>query len=1044
MSISTTSIKRPVLAIVMNLMLLLFGAIGFNFLGVREFPSIDPTVVSIRTSYPGANSDIIESQITEPLEKVINSIDGIRNISSSSNNGSSSITVEFNLDKNIEEAANDVRDKVSQAARYLPKDIDGTPVVSKSDDNNDPIITMTIQSDKRNQLELSDYAENVIAERIQTIPGVSGVRIYGQKKFAMRLWIDPNKLAAYGLTSQDIIAALDKENVELPSGKITGTTTELTVKTLGKLTNEDQFNNLIIRNDGTSVIKFQDVGHAVLGPENEETMLRESGKPMVAVAVQPQPGANYLEISNEFNKRFENLKEIVPEDIKLNISLDTTRFIRSSVTEVAETIIIALVLVILIIYLFFRDWAIAIRPLIDIPVSLIFTFFIMYIFGFSINVLTLLAIVLATGLVVDDGIVVTENIFKKVEEGYSPFEAAIKGSNEIFFAVISISITLAAVFLPVVFLQGFVGRLFREFGIVIGAAVLISAFVSLTLTPMLNAYLMKKSQKKSKFYEMTEPFFVRLNEGYKSKLEAFLNRRWLSLPILVACLGLIVLFWNLLPKETAPYDDRSAVNVSVTTPEGSSYEYTDRFIMKLTQQINDSIPEKAAMLTLTAPSFSSAGATNSGFLRLGLTDPGDREKTQAEVAQKITKLTKKYSDGKAVVTQQPTISAGRRGSLPVSYIIQAQNFDKLKEKVPLFMDEVAKDHTFTVSDVNLKFNKPEINLTIDREKANNLGVSVVDIAQSLQLGLSGQRFSYFFMNGKQYQVMGQFDRTNRKDPLDLSSVYVRNNKGELIQLDNVVSAKEESSPPQLYRNNRFISATVSAGLAPGKSIGEGIEAMDRIRDKVLDDTFSTDLSGESRDFKESSSNTMFAFGLALLLVYLILSAQFESFKDPVIIILTVPMAVAGAFLSLWLFGQSWNIFSQIGTIMLIGLVTKNGILIVEFANQLKEEGRSVQEAIREASVARLRPILMTSLTIAIGALPIAMALGAAAKSRIGMGVVIIGGTIFSLVLTLFVIPAIYSYWSKEHKHNEELAQSLQSATEEKKTPSGLKLEPNEA
>jgi len=1045
MSISTTSIKRPVLAIVMNLMLLLFGAIGFHFLGVREFPSIDPTVVSVRTSYPGANSDIIESQITEPLEKVINSIDGIRNISSSSNNGSSNITIEFNLDKDIEEAANDVRDKVSQAARYLPKDIDGTPVVSKSDDSSDPIITMTIQSDKRNQLELSDYAENVIAERIQTIPGVSGVRIYGQKKFAMRLWINPNKLAAYGLTSQDIIAALDKENVELPSGKITGATTELTVKTLGKLTNEDQFNNLIIRNDGTNVIKFQDVGHAVLGPENEETMLRESGKPMVAVAVQPQPGANYLEISAEFNKRYEELKEIVPGDIKLNISLDTTRFIRSSITEVAETIVIALILVILIIYLFFRDWAIAIRPLIDIPVSLIFTFFIMYIFGFSINVLTLLAIVLATGLVVDDGIVVTENIFKKVEEGYSPFEAAIKGSNEIFFAVISISVTLAAVFLPVVFLQGFVGRLFREFGIVIGAAVLISAFVSLTLTPMLNAYLMKKSQKKSKFYDMTEPFFVRLNEGYKERLEAFLGRRWLSIPILLACLGLIVLFWKLLPKETAPYDDRSAVNVNVTTPEGSSFDYTDRFIMKLTQQINDSVPEKAAMLTLTAPSMSSAGATNSGFLRLGLTDPGDREKTQAEVAQKITKLSRKFADGKAVVTQQPTISAGgRRGGLPVSYIIQAQNFEKLKEKVPLFMDEVSKDPTFTVSDVNLKFNKPEINLTIDREKANNLGVSVVDIAQSLQLGLSGQRFSYFFMNGKQYQVMGQFDRNDRKDPLDLSSVYVRNNKGELIQLDNVVTAKEESSPPALYRNNRFISATVSAGLAPGKSIGEGIEAMDRIRDKVLDDTFSTDLSGESRDFKESSSNTLFAFGLALLLVYLILSAQFESFKDPIIIILTVPMAVAGAFLSLWLFGQSWNIFSQIGTIMLIGLVTKNGILIVEFANQLKEEGRTVQEAIREASVARLRPILMTSLTIAIGALPIAMALGAAAKSRIGMGVVIIGGTIFSLILTLFVIPAIYSYWSKEHKHNEELAKSLESAATDEQKPTGLKLEPNEA
>ncbi|MES2828275.1 MAG: efflux RND transporter permease subunit [Bacteroidota bacterium] len=1028
MSISTTSIKRPVLAIVMNLAILLFGVIGYNFLGVREFPNIDPTVVSVRTSYPGANSDIIESQITEPLEKSINGIDGIRNISSSSNQGTSNITIEFNLNKNIDDAANDVRDKVSQAARSLPKDIDGNPVVSKADANSDAVITMTVQSDKRNVMQLSDYAENVIAERLQTISGVSSIQIQGQRKYAMRVRIDPNKLAAYGLTSQDIVAALDRENVELPSGKITGANTELIVKTLGKLTNAEQFNDLILKTDSNNLVRLRDVGFAELGSENEETVLRESGKPMVAVGLIPQPGANYLDISKEFDKRFEQLQKDIPKDIKLNISLDTTKFIKSSVTEVAETIILSLILVILIIYLFFRDWAIAIRPLIDIPVSLIFTFFIMYAFGFSINVLSLLAIVLATGLVVDDGIVVTENIFKKIEEGYSPFEAAIKGSNEIFFAVISISITLAAVFLPVIFLQGFVGRLFREFGIVIGAAVLISAFVSLTLTPMLNAYLMKKTgHKKSKFYEMTEPYFVKLNEGYAENLNKFLDKKWLAFPIIIVCIGLIALFWTIIPKETAPYDDRSAINMNVSTPEGSSFAYTDRFIMKIQNLIADSIPEKKVNITITSPGFGGAGSTNSGFVRMGLSDPGDRERSQADIAAKLTTLTKKYADGKVTVTQQPTIAVGRRGGLPVNYIIQAQNFEKLREKVPVFMEEVSKDPTFTTSDVNLKFNKPEINLTIDRDKAKNLGVSAADIGAALQLGLSGQRFSYFFMNGKQYQVIGQFEVADRKDPLDLSSVYVRNDKNELIQLDNVVTAKEESSPPQLYRNNRFTAATVSAGLAPGKSIGDGIEAMDRISAKVLDETFSTDLGGESRDFKESSSNTLFAFGLALLLVYLILSAQFESFIDPVIIIITVPMAVAGAFLSLWLFGQSWNIFSQIGTIMLIGLVTKNGILIVEFANQLKEKGMKIHDAIREAAVSRLRPILMTSLAIAIGALPIAMALGAAAKSRIGMGVVIVGGTTFSLILTLFVIPAIYTYWSKEHKVNADLEESLNSA-----------------
>ncbi len=1030
MSISTTSIKRPVLAIVMNLVIVLFGIIGYNFLGIREYPSIDPTVVSVRTSYPGANSDIIESQITEPLEKSINSIDGIRNISSSSNQGSSNITIEFNLGKDIDEAANDVRDKVSQAARSLPKDIDGLPTVTKADANSDNIISMTVQSDKRSVTELSDFAENVIADRIQTIPGVSSVQIQGQRKYAMRVRINPNKLSSYGLTSQDIISALNTENVELPSGKLTGANTELTVKTLGKLSTVEEFNNLIIKDDSSNVIKLQDVALIELGSENEETVLRESGKPMVAVAIIPQPGANYLEISKEFYKRYDKLAADMPDDIKLNISYDSTIFIKRSVTEVAETILISLVLVILIIYLFFRDWAIAFRPLIDIPVSLIATFFIMYIFGYSINVLTLLAIVLATGLVVDDGIVVTENIFKKIEEGYSPMEAAIKGSNEIFFAVISISVTLAAVFLPVIFLQGFVGRLFREFGIVIGAAVLISAFVSLTLTPMLNAYLMKKGgHTPSKFYKFTEPYFIKLNESYKENLEKFLNKKWLAAPIIIICIGLIGLFWNLLQKETAPYDDRSAINMNLSTPEGASFAYTDNFMNKVAQTVTDSVPEKRVLISITSPGFGS-GSSNSGFLRMGLTDPSEREISQKEIADRLTKITKKYTEGKVTVTQQPTISVGRRGGLPISYIIQAQNFEKLREKVPLFMDEVSKNPTFSMSDVNLKFNKPEINLTIDRDKAKSLGVSIVDISQTLQLGLSGQRFSYFFMNGKQYQVIGQFDVGNRKDPLDLSSVYVRNDKNQLIQLDNLVTAKEESSPPQLYRNNRFISATVSAGLAPGKSIGEGIKAMDAIAAKVLDDSFTTDLGGESRDFQESSSNTLFAFGLALLLVYLILSAQFESFKDPVIIILTVPMAVAGAFLSLWLLGQTWNIFSQIGTIMLIGLVTKNGILIVEFANQLKEQGKSVAVAIREAAVSRLRPILMTSMAIAFGALPIALAIGGAAKSRMSMGTVIIGGTLFSLVLTLFVIPAIYAAWSKEHKENKDLTESLASTMAE--------------
>lgn len=1020
MSLSTTSIKRPVFTIVINLVLILFGIIGYTFLGIREFPSIDPAIISVRTSYSGANPDIIESQITEPIEKAINSIDGIRTITSSSNQGSSNITIEFNLDKNLEEAANDVRDKVSQASRSLPQDIDAPPVVSKADADSEPIITMTAQSSIRDQLALSDYAENVISQRIQTIPGVSSVQIWGQKRYAMRLWIDPMKLASFGLTVADVRTALSRENVELPSGKLTGDNTEIGVKTLGNLANEEQFNRLIIKTEGDKIIRLSDIGNAVLGPENPETQMTQSGEPMVGLAVIPQPGTNYLEIANAFYDRFEQLKNELPEDIKLDIAVDNTLFIKKSVVEVAETILIALVLVILIIYLFFRDWSIAIRPLIDIPVSLIATFFIMYLMGFSVNVLTLLAIVLATGLVVDDGIVVTENIFKKVEEGMSPIEAAIKGSNEIFMAVVSISITLAAVFLPVIFMEGFVGRLFREFGVVIGAAVLISAFVSLTLTPMLNAYLMKGGkQQKSRFYELTEPYFVKMNTGYANALASFMKKKWLSYPILLGCIGLIALFYSIIQKETAPYDDRSYLRTVVSAPEGASFDYMDRYMKELTQLVNDSIPEKKVNLVMTSPGFGSS-SINSGRMIINLVQPDERERSQKEIAQKLTQLTKNFSEGKTMVTEQPTISVNKRGGLPIQYIIQAPNFQQLEEKVPQFMEMASQDPTFTTTDVNLKFNKPEISITIDREKAQSLGVSVLDVAQTLQLSLSGQRFAYFLMNGRQYQVIGQFEKADREAPIDLTSIYVKSNTGQLIQMDNLVTLKELSSPPQLYHHNRYLSATISAGLAPGKSIGDGIEAMDRIAEKVLDDSFSTDLSGESRDFVESGSNTVFAFGLALLLIYLILAAQFESFVDPLIIILTVPMAVAGALLSLWLCGQTWNIFSQIGTIMLIGLVTKNGILIVEFANHLRQEGRSKIDAILEASESRLRPILMTSLAIALGALPIAMALGAAAQSRMGMGIVIVGGTIFSLVLTLFVIPAIYAMWSRDRRSNKQL------------------------
>lgn len=1022
MSLSSISLKRPVLALVMSIIITLFGLIGFNFLGVREYPSIDPPVITVRTSYAGANAEVIESQITEPLEKAINGIAGIRSIASSSNLGTSNITVEFTLDVDLEAAANDVRDKVAQALRQLPQDIDAPPVVTKSDANSDAIISMTVESNTRNHLQVSDYASNVILERLQTIPGVSTVQIWGEKKYAMRIWMDPAKLTAYSLTPLDIENALNRENVELPAGKLAGTSTELTVNTKGRLSSEDDFNNLIIASSGTQTIRLRDVGAARLGPENEETILKQSGTPMIGLALVPQPGSNYIEIADEFYKRYDQLKTELPKDLILNIALDNTKFVRSSILEVEETLLIAFLLVVLIIYLFFREWLIAVRPLIDIPVSLIGAFFIMYVAGFSINILTLLAIVLATGLVVDDGIVVTENIYKKLEAGMKPADAAREGSNEIFFAVVSTSLTLAVVFLPIIFLQGFVGRLFREFGIVMAGAILISAFVSLSLTPVLNVKLSRKTHKHSKFYLATEPFFSGMIERYRRSLTTFmLHRRW-ALVILLGTVGIIWGVGSLLQSELSPLEDRSWLRLAVSAPEGTAYQYMDNYMDEVGTFLVDSIPEKRVVLTVTAPGFTGSGSVNSGMVRLALVTPDQRDRSQQEIADYITKNLKNFPEGKAFVIQEQTISAGgggARNGLPVQYVIPNSSFDKIKTNLPKFIEEVGKNPVFQGVDVNLKFNKPELNISIDRERANAMGVSVNDIAQTLQLAYSGKRMSYFTMSGKQYQVIGQMDRTDRDEPLDLKTLNVRNRSGEMIPLDNVMKIVETSSPPQLYHFNRYKSATVQAGLAPGKTIGDGIKAMDEIGKKVLDESFSTALTGPSRDYSESSSNILFAFLLALVLIYLILAAQFESFIDPFIIMLTVPLALGGAVLSLWLFNQTLNIFSQIGIIMLIGLVTKNGILIVEFANKQRENGLEKKDAVIEASVLRLRPILMTSIATILGALPIAIGLGNGAQSRIPMGIVVVGGLLFSLILTLYVIPVMYTYISSRRKHHEE-------------------------
>lgn len=1019
MNISELSLKRPILATVMNILIILFGVVGYSFLAVREYPAIDPPIVNVRTSYTGANSDIIESQITEPLEKSINGIPGIRSISSSSSNGSSNITIEFNISENLEAAANDVRDKVSQALRSLPQDIDAPPVVSKSDANSDFIILVAVQSQTKGLLELSEYAENVLQERFQTIPEVSSVNIMGQKRPSMRIWVNPDKMNAYNITFSDIRTALNAENVEIPSGKIYGNTTELTIRALGRLTTENDFKDLILREDASGIIRLSDVAKVEIGPEQEEFNWRLNGLNGLSLQIIPQPGANYIKIADEFYKRLAEIQRTEKGDFVLTPLIDQTKNIRRSLKEVEETLLISFSLVVLVIFFFFRNWLIAIRPLIDIPISLVATFFIMYLAGFSINVLTLLGIVLATGLVVDDGIVVTENIFRKLEQGLPIRRAALEGSKEIFFAVISTSITLAVVFLPVIFLQGFVGSLFREFGIVVGGAVLVSAFVSLTITPVLNVVLNRKNAGHGKFYNRTEPFFKGMENLYKNMLAAFLRVKWVAWVIIVLCIGIIYFIGTNLQSELAPLEDKSSIRFQMTGPEGASFDYMMATGDKLMNYLNDSVPERSFVF-LAVPGFGGSGGVNSGFGRLKLVEPDERKRTQSEIAKDVSKKLPAFNNARIFPVEEQTISVGfgSRGALPVQFILQNLDFEKIKSVIPKFLEEAKKDKTFQNVDVNLKFSKPELQLTIDRIKAKDLGLSMLDIAEVVSSAFSGRRLAYFIMNGKQYEVISQVEYTDRQQPSDIEKLYVRNKQGERIPLSAVVKLEESSSPPTLYHYNRFKAATISASLAEGKTIGDGVKAMERIAQSVLDESFKTALSGPSRDFAESSSNTNFAFGLALILIYLVLAAQFESFKDPLTIMFTVPLALAGAFLCLWIFDQTINIFSQIGMIMLIGLVTKNGILIVEFANQKRAVGLSKSEAVLEASVQRLRPILMTSLATALGALPIALSLGAAATSRMPLGIVVVGGILFSLFLTLFVIPAVYIFISGKRRVHE--------------------------
>ena len=1009
MNISELSIRRPVLATVLTLIILLFGAIGYVTLGVREYPSIDNPIISVTCSYPGANADVIENQITEPLEQNINGIPGIRSLTSVSQQGQSRITVEFELSVDLETAANDVRDKVSRAQRWLPRDCD-PPTVSKADADARPILMVAIQSDKRSLLELTEIADLTVKEQLQTIPDVSSVSIWGEKKYCMRLWLDPVKMSGYGITPMDVKSALDRENVELPSGSIEGNTTELSIRTMGQMHTTEEFNNLVVKEDGKRLVRFSDIGRAELSPRNIKSYMKMNGVPMVGVVVVPQPGANHIDIADAVHERMETMKKDLPEDVHYEYGFDNTRFIRASINEVKTTVYEAFVLVIIIIFLFLRDWRVTLIPCIVIPVSLIGAFFVMYLCGFSINVLSMLAIVLSVGLVVDDAIVMTENIYIRIERGMKPFEAGIEGAKEIFFAVVSTTVTLVAVFFPIVFMEGQTGRLFREFSFVVAGSVIISSFAALTFTPMLATKLLVRREKKNIFYLKTEPFFQGLNNLYSRGLNAFLRHRTIAIVIMAVTLIASAWLWMSIPAEMAPLEDRSSITIRTTGPEGVTYEYMRDY----TESINtlaDSIMPDAAFITARV-------SDGSGNIQITLKDIKDRDYTQMEVAEKLSKAVRTKTDARAFVQQQSTFG-GRRGSMPVQYVLQATNIEKLQKVLPAFMAKVYDNPVFQMADVDLKFSKPEVRLSVNREKANLMGVSTKDIAQTLQYGLSGQRMGYLYMNGKQYEIVGEINRQQRNDPANLKAIYMRSDDGKMIQMENLVDLVESIAPPKLYRYNRFVSATISAGLAEGKTIGEGLDEMDKIAKETLDDTFRTALSGDSKEFRESSSSLMFAFTLALLLIYLILAAQFESFKDPLIIMLTVPLAVCGALIFMFIGGQTMNIYSQIGIIMLIGLVAKNGILIVEFANQRQQAGEDKMTAIKEASVQRLRPILMTSVSTILGLLPLMFATGEGCNGRIAMGTAVVGGMLFSTLLTMFIVPAIYSFVSTNQNNKKQ-------------------------
>ena len=1027
MKLSDISIHRPVFATVMSLAILLFGIISFTQLPVREYPDIDPPIISVVTLYRGASSNVVETEISDVLEEQFATLEGVKTITSSSREGGSVITIEFELSQNVNEAANEVRDRVSRIRGTLPQEIED-PIISKVDANAQAIVWLALYSTHHSGLELSDFADRVLKEKIQRMPGVGSVIIGGERRYAMRIWLDPLKMAAHGLTAQDIERAVRSENAEIPGGRVEGRKREFAVRTRGDLDKPEQFGAIIVSQKGDKITRLRDVADVNIGAEDERTMARWTGKLAVGLGIVKQSKASTVDVAAEVRSALPELTKLLPEGMKLEVAFDSSEFITESISEVQQTLLIALVLVVLVVLAFLKSFRATIIPSLAIPISIIGALAAVYFAGFTINILTLLGFVLAIGLVVDDAIVVLENIYRHMKMGKSRFQAALDGSKEIGFAVISTTIALVAVFIPLAFLSGNVGRLFNEFGIAVAVAVLISGFVALTLTPMISSQILRPLHGASISWASRsfDYFFEWLNKIYERLLRWTLSHRWLTVSGGVAAIVLAVLLFKLLPSELVPVEDRGIGFGIVIAPEGSTLEYTDSYVREIEQRLLK-LPELEGLFTATGLGFGGPGSVTNSFMFLNLKSRSEREKSQQQIIQELFPQLISIPGVLAFVINPPSLGANF-SSNPVSYVLQADSYDDLSKSVGIMMGEASKLGYLINMDSDLRLNKPQLDVDIDRERASHLGVSVTDIGSTLETLLGGRMVTDFKRGAKQYDVILQMKPEYRATPEAIQNIYIRS-IGGLVQLANVVQVKKTVAPKELNHYNRIRSATISAGLAPGVTLGKALDDLDKIAQEKLPSNTKREYAGQSLEYKSSSSALYFMFILAIIFIYLVLSAQFESFIHPFTILLSVPLAVFGALLTLFIFGQTLNIYSQIGLIMLIGLVTKNSILIVEFANQQHAQGHSFIEAVINAATIRLRPILMTSFATIFGILPIAIGLGAGAESRRPLGLAVVGGMFFSTFLTLVLVPVVYTLLARFTGKTKQITEQSEVSTE---------------